>query len=741
MYLIDRDDSTGVLKITEEYSIPRSLTDYIVLQFGKREEVYDIVKFKTMTLNLTGMQPDLNLELEYRISRDGYHYGEWLPMLNDTFLTDLDTGLFRIEHFPVINQSDRFYMDIKIVKDHHNVEVKLLSYELEGRVERNIKSGDEPIVLKPGEMAIIKPPYIFKVFKITDIEILTSAGQSSIKYRFSQDNGRTVSQWEDLTKENITTVRINPVRFFQIEYLVENNSTSVSQISDINLIGDFQNVTMDYKKSNLYGTRENCNCLMLNIVNGKSIAGDKNQNDDNPSTDSGSGMCAGGNGLKPMTDEERANLFNPYQQTQAIDFLNTISNDANAVFGHEVVYFLTAPDSNGIDYSFHEYQLYNYICSETIKVSVDKNMFPDNQITINQFDLSLFESFEIHITKDDFKRLFGADKRPSKEDFLWFCTLNRMFQVEHAQPFRQFNNAAVYYKVLLKKYTHKANVAAGDKNIEDRVRELTRNSTIDELFGLENEQDKASVANKEQFNTLTKDTLRVETTARIIKENIESRTNVISKSHYDLGYSNNVSSGMIVKYRNMKNNYEVSDNIGFYVWFNIEEYASNDLHNLFNYHDGTNGFRFDIVDDATKVTLNGTSYTMDFSDPLGSFEYDDISEGLWFAYLVNIDQRQAKITQYMYRISDTTSPSLEMIYKKEEPLSRVEFYMGDFHAGILASDTKLTNITLFNDVIPEEQQIKLLSSPIIRDDSKHLVFTDNANMKLVLPHFSTSQDK
>mgnify|MGYP003351288367 CR=1 FL=1 len=71
---------------------------------------------------------------------------------------------------------------------------------------------------------------------------------------------------------------------------------------------------------------------------------------------------------------------------------------------------------------------------------------------INQFDLSLFDSFEIHITKKNFKETFGPEKRPSKEDFLWFCEINRMFIVEHAQQYRGFNNNAIYWKIMLKKY-------------------------------------------------------------------------------------------------------------------------------------------------------------------------------------------------------------------------------------------------------------------------------------------------
>jgi hypothetical protein len=55
-----------------------------------------------------------------------------------------------------------------------------------------------------------------------------------------------------LDKENISTKRITPTRFFQIEYSVENNSDSQIRIlQDINIVGNFQNVSKDYFKSNL----------------------------------------------------------------------------------------------------------------------------------------------------------------------------------------------------------------------------------------------------------------------------------------------------------------------------------------------------------------------------------------------------------------------------------------------------------------------------------------------------------
>src|ERR1035437_6514312 len=181
-----------------------------------------------------------------------------------------------------------------------------------------------------------------------------------------------------------------------------------------------------------------------------------------------------------MTEAQKSQLFKPYALNQATDLLNILTNQALTIFGWDIVYFATDADANGIDYTFHEYQLLNVRCEGVIKIAVDQNNFPDNQIVMNQFDLSLFDTFEVHITKQNFKEVFGEQRKPSKDDFLYFPELNRMFRVEHAQPFRQFNNTAIYYKAMLKKFNQLANVQITNGEIADKVKELTKNSTIDE---------------------------------------------------------------------------------------------------------------------------------------------------------------------------------------------------------------------------------------------------------------------
>jgi hypothetical protein len=524
----------GTLLISDKFDINASVnavdaTPYFntveseyIISFVNLQNVSQLTNFKYDTLGLTDTR---FLKNYYRISRDGNAWTDWLDLKRN------------IDNFPTVDPRDPLYLDIKWVRGGSSQvgAIRILEYSINGTLERTMfeSAGDgiSTVNLTPGENTIWSAPFIYKVFDITDVEVIapTSLTGVDIKYRFSQDNSRTWSNWEPFTKENISTTRINPIRFFQIEYSITNNTSSTVGIQDINIIGDFQNVSKDYFKTNLYGIRE---CCQSNLTGYTDASG--NFVPANNTNGSGNGVGGGisnsggacdttgaGSTLPQMNDQDKANLFNPYKQNTAMDLLNKLSADAEQVFGHKVIYFVTDPDKRGQDHTMHEYQLYNVVCEGNIKVSVDGNNFPDSQIVMNQFDLSLFESMNVHITKKQFKEIFGPQRRPSKEDFLYFCDVNRMFQVDHAQQFRNFNNSAIYYKLVLKKYTQKANVKAGTQEIQNKLQQLTKNSTINELFGIENAQDKASIANKDQFAPLTKETIRLEYKATIDKELIK----------------------------------------------------------------------------------------------------------------------------------------------------------------------------------------------------------------------------
>jgi hypothetical protein len=587
---------------------------------------------------------------------------------------------------------------------------------------------------------IIKPVYLYKVFKITDIEILSRGdiANTVIYYRYSQDYGRTVTNWVELNKDNIRSENINPIRFCQIEYYIEYNGTTSVVINDINLIGDFQNVTLDGQKSNLYAIRENCNCLMLGFICDPNSLGE-----DMPPGGQSSMLMAPysteSTNLPVATAESIAKLYQPYQQAQALTLFNKMSNDVTNLFGHDVIYVLTDPDQKGIDYTFHEYTVQNYICDAKIKVSVDNNQFPDNSGSLNNFDLTLFESFEINITKDQFKAAFGVQSRPGLNDVIWFCNLNKLYTIEHSHAIRNFNNYSIYYKVILKKFNQKANIIGSSQEIQNVIDSLTKNTTLDELMGIDNQQDKKSTANQEQLRVANKaqETLRVDIFANIEQEKIENSSVTIAKTHYELS---TVTGGTeAVVYRNFKFFYRKSDNVGFMAWFSINKISMTDPFNLFNYYDTStdNGIIFTMIGNSIIATINDINYELKLSNSTTNV----LSANIWYNIIINIDQRQQILTAYLYKrnveyeddAAMLTSTKLLQLYKISINLNPVIIDVGDINANILGSDMKITSIRLFNDVIPETEHNKIINKPLIGADYKYIIFTDNANQDADMP--------
>jgi hypothetical protein len=743
MFTINSNSLDGTITISDKFNISASAsavdaTPYLneidseyILSFANLEGVS---KFTNFIYDTLGMTDTRYLVQYYRLSRDGERWTDWYDLKKN------------IDNFPVIDPKDKLNIDIKWVRKGTNRigSIRILEYSLEGIIETTAVIDDgSTAVITAGETQIIKPPYIFKVFRIDDIEIISSTGvpDGSLKYRYSQDNSRTWSNWEVLTKENIKTKRFTPVRFFQVEYSIENTSGSQIRVQDINLIGNFQNVTLDSQKTNLYGIRE---CCQSNLNGAYDANGNFIPNTNLNSSSSSSGAAGGGNcatpaTYKPMTADQQALLYNPYNQNTAVNLLNQLSNDAQLLFGHKVIYFATDPDKNGYDYSLHEYSLYNIVCQGDLRISVENNNFPDSQVVMNQFDLNLFSTMEVHVTKEQFKQIFGVQRRPSKEDFLYFCNLNRMYIVDHAQQFRSFNNSAVYYKLILKKYNQKANIQSGTTEIQNKMDMLTQNSTIDSLFGIEIAQDKASIANKDQFKPLTKDPIRLKYLATIDKELIENSSTVISKSHYDLS---SVDFGTpAVEYFNLDPLLEVSDNIGFTVWFSINNYILDEYYNMFDYYDNPNslGWSVNLQNDKIIVMLNENQYDFNF----GTGDVIELEEETWYCYVLNIDQRNRNMSQYIYKrnveleedAARLTSTVLKKVHSNEQTIEPVDYQLEGIDPVILGSDMKLTNVRLFLDVIPEDTHNKILNQYVIREDSKYLVFADNANTRLYLPNF------
>lgn len=697
------------------------------------EVTYQLSGVQTQVINLTGFEDNLagvtstrTIERYYSISTDNINFSPWTPIGNFSEYVDGNpdiqfflrlkykrtgtdaTGLITID-------SAKFYGTWDIPRDQLVAELNSID-----------------------ECKILTPVDTYKVFKFTGFNVyaagITSTRQLEIRFRFTQNSGRTWSNWELLTVDNLSTIKVDPLKFFKIEYSACRRGTDATgsiKLVEVELIGDFQNVTNNYTKTNKYGLRSCCDPNQLVVGGG---TGGVNPN-------APLGFASNAASIFPedlLNSLCNGSNFDPYQAGSAVPLYNFLSNGVTKSFGWKSTYWKTDPDEKGIDREFHEYQLYNVCGMADIKVMVPENAFPDNQITFNQFDLSLFEAFEVHITKDEFKNAFGIENRPAKQDFLFLCVTNRMYQVEHAQAYRDFLNSSVYYKVILKKYNNKANIRHLSPETKNALEQLTNNSTLDALFGESNKAEEVRVT-KEQLKPLSFDVVRrtLENRLQIVMEEIVNASLQLSEYHYNL--VNVPDNTVAISYNKADKIVTKANNRSVMCWFKLNAIdTTKKYYFLDNYDDALQkGYKIWFENNEIHFKFNALDYVLPTPGILSK---------VWYCFVVSLNQRLNYVEMEVYQrdtmidtnTNEETPADILNTSKLVKQWSQVwenspadEFAVDTLEMKVWGSNMKLTNIRVFTDIIPKNMYTKVLNQKIVKS-SDFLLLADNAEEKIVV---------
>jgi len=656
---------------------------------------------------------------------------------------------------------------------------------------------------------IFKPKDIYKVFKLTGFELYGLNTQNlNIKFRFTQDNGRSYTQWEPLTIENVATTKLNPIRFAQVEYSVQNTGNNSSKLFDIILTGDFQNINANFLKTNRYGIKQDCAAAWISgatsddngtgpclsgLTNGNIVKGcnpDITGRVYNYNMDwitkglscymTGTNIYTGLNNANSDTTNQ-SGFWNPYNTPLIGAWYNQLATQSTSILGWTVDYYLRDPDVKGVDMTLHENQLFNVVDVQKIKIMVPNNQFPDNQVTINEFMLDMMDTFEVHILKDDFKIAFGIEKRPMQKDGIYFCQANRLFRVRHAQIFKDVMYMGVYYKVILEKFEQLANERYTNQVAKKLIEPLIKNTTIDELFGFDNQQDTNKTI-KKQHRQLTKDPYRsiVNSNVNIVEKKIYNYGIDIAEYFYD--FINITTPTTAVTYTFQDSVMSVSDNRAFTMWFNFNNlYNPNKIvdDDVFNSYHVSNNTYFELLNNYDDINKKG--YKLWYSNKQISLLLNDdvyvlyatgLTTNVWYGIIVNINNRQRTIdlnlfkrdcdyvikyftnnyqnislyssdltgiTYYTTRgykpvknleaVKDIKTSKLKLIYNFEYTNVNLSSFEIDQSIMLRASNIKYTNMRIFDDVIPDIEKSNVLNQNIIID-TNHLLLADNANRKL-----------
>lgn len=192
--------------------------------------------------------------------------------------------------------------------------------------------------------------------------------------------------------------------------------------------------------------------------------------------------------------------FRPYEVNSAIGMYQDMSYFTNQLYGHQVVYFRTLPDSDSGDFIFKEWTLYKNIDRKCLKVMVPKNAFPTNMPKFQEFGLDFSVPFEIHVDHRYFQSIFGANSEPRKRDFLYFPLINRMFEIQGSYLHRGFMMSPTFWKIQLKKYS--PNI---DMLLKDETRHFLENviQSAETLFEGEVKADTKDATMPQQYSTIS----------------------------------------------------------------------------------------------------------------------------------------------------------------------------------------------------------------------------------------------
>lgn len=807
-YTLTQINNTLFLKPTAPITGVKKITKYTAVI--RNEKTYQYVKIYFKYQNKYE-----NIQAECQDC-----WSDMLPIESITGMTFIPNRPFDIEfYFYRVDDplpTGQQYSNIYIGDDQYTI-----AFSIEGDYEFNWTDGPFTLTGSTNEVVLI-PKDIYKIFSISDFQIIADYPDNlELHYRVTQDNGRTYSKWEPLNKANISSFRFNNLRFARIEYKIKTiyDDGLANNVYDIILIGDFQNVSANYLKTNRYGIRQDCLVPYL-----KPTTGTTDTCGWNISTTSGAsyGIAPGNGSVTPamttydlnmnfytqglscysknpnttvpsgginsaINAENQANqdtLWKPYDATQIFDFANTLANGLNSIFAWEVDYHLTDPDSNGIDFVLHEYQLFNIIDMKKLKVLVPENKFPDNMVKFNQFSLDLFDTWEIHILKDEFKRKFGIDKRPSEKDIIFMCPLNRLYQVKHAQVFRDVMNAGYYYKIILEKYEQRANI----RNLHDESKALldviTKNTTMDELFGPEKTQEEQTIANIEQFKPFTFDPMRYVVNNKVIRieQSLYNGNFDFSKTHYDF---KNVIGKTAILYKKTDNNLLESSNRCLICWFNFNndwdpERPSKKAIDSYNIDNNTNFWLLDNYDETLNKGYRLWYYKRDINLQINEQVYKlsnvNLLTNIWYALVINIDQRQKTVkmvaytrdndyeivffnpttyqvekigwmdsTGYTYIISAGYKPvnneelrnvSTDYMPVKESYYENtyVQSFEHEYDLQIKGSNIKYTNLRILTDVVSDSEVYGLLNQFYVANAEKVLL-ADNADKNIYTDNY------
>lgn len=153
------------------------------------------------------------------------------------------------------------------------------------------------------------------------------------------------------------------------------------------------------------------------------------------------------------------NLYQPYRGMDSAHELNRkLSLGVSRIFGHKCTYFRTEPEQETRSIIFKSYRLSKVKEYKELQVLIKDNELPDNRTNFSEWDYDFFDQLEVHIVIEHYAEVFGEDKIPNADDYLFLPLTKRMYQINTVNEVKKFMNKSTYYQAVLTKWDDRADV-------------------------------------------------------------------------------------------------------------------------------------------------------------------------------------------------------------------------------------------------------------------------------------------
>lgn len=442
-------------------------------------------------------------------------------------------------------------------------------------------------------------------------------------------------------------------------------------------------------------------------------------------------------------------IYDPYNLSRPTAIYSEISELASEMWGHNTKYFRVEPDKRSKDVVLMEYSLYNVKDMSDLKIVVPDNAMPTREFTYDIFGMG-FEDFEIHITKGQMEKAFGANIHPRPRDYMYIPIMNRMYEVSSVSFADEFNQSMTYWRVMLKKYEERTStiVEDGATAIGANVTADTIGETLDDLytgveevFGEEIKDEYRQSTKPEQYQTMFSEVgdgtrERIHNSLIISDNELRNKWTIISKNNYDLESVKDLGIECLV-YKKMSQ-LAIDKNMAFSAWFKPNFTNATAEQTLFDGRVGQKGFKLTVNKTHIKAYINDTTLSYPFTvQPVN---------GEWYGLVYNLNNTYNNTSANVYQLNPKSNTLTSM--SVSDTLINVmdqNFELGDKQGwvtsqkwALMPGKLAITNVRLYTKIIGKDQHTNMLQQYIVRDNRLTYII-DNAIPSIQLRKYNQNR--